>query len=316
MNKQLKTIFLSIFLLISSLPFFAQKSGSKEIKQIQPTIMVIPFTKEGQDLRTMLDSSITTRVAIIKVQEAFNDRGFTTVDFVAKLKATRVDAAFKDLNSSDLKSKLIEASGADIYVEVEALEQAGGGGRNSVRLNIKGYDAFTGRQLGGKTISSPTMRTDKYDKLLEMALRTKETQDGTDTKILILEEFLNTMQEKFDEMIEDGRAIKIIFGLASDAEITFNDEVGEDGDLLKDVIDDWVDDNAYKNVYSSQGATENEIIIDEFRIPLRDERGRNLTTAKFARTLRKYCRKIKNDMGDRLDAIEDVRGGTVYITFR
>lgn len=311
-NKYFKLTFIGVFALLLFLPAYSQE----EVKQIQPTLMVIPYTKQGQDLRTMLDSSITTRVAILKTQEAFDNRGFTTIDFTAKLNATKVDATFKGLNQSDLKSKLIESSGADIYVEVEAEEQRGSGGKNSVRLNIKGYDAFTGRLLGSKTVSSHTMRTEKFDKLVEQALKKTEMDGDNQTKRLVLEEFLGVMQGKFDEMIENGRVVKIIFALDANAEMTYDDEVGEDGDFLRDVIDDWIDENAYKGNYHSQGVSGLELIYDEVRIPLRDDRGRNLTTNKYAREVRKFCRKIKDPDGNRLDAVDAVRGGTIYITFR
>jgi len=290
--------------------------AQKEVMQIQPTIMVIPSVKEHEDLRTMLDSSITTRVAIAKVKEAFDDRGFTTVDFVAKLKATKVDAAFNSLNQSDLKSRLVQGSGADIYVEVEAAEQKSGSG-NSVRLIFNAYDAFTGRGMGTKTISSNTVYTDKFDKLVENALKKTEKVDGTNSKIILLDDFLNVMQTKFDDIIENGRPIKIIFGVASNSEVKFNSEVGEDGDLLKDIIFDWADDNAFKNNYNDQGSTDTEIIFSEFRVPLRTDSGRNLRPSRFARSIRKYFRKIVNDeTGETLDVGDDVRGGTIYITFK
>ncbi len=307
-----KTFFLLLFFCFSFHLTYAQN----EVKQIQPTIMVIPAVKENEDLRTMLDSSITTRVAIAKTKEAFDDRGFTTVDFVAKLKATKVDATFTSLNQKDLKSRLIEASGADIYVEVEALEQKSGSG-NSVRLIFNAYDAFTGRGMGTKTISSNTVYTDKFDKLVENALKKTEKEAGTNNKIILLEDFLNVMQTKFDDMIENGRAIKIIFGLEEGIDFNFDTEITDDGDLLKDLVMDWADDTAYKNNYNDQGMSDVEIIFSEFRIPLRTEKGRNLRPSRFARTIRKYFRKILNvNTEENLNVSEDVRGGTIYVTFK
>lgn len=291
------------------------KAQSEKVEQIQPTIMVIPYTTEHQDLRTMLDSSLTTRVAITKTKEAFDERGFTTVDFVAKLKATKVDRAFTGLNQKDLKSRLIEGSGADIYVEVEAAEKRGSSG-NSVRLIITAYDAFTARSMGSKTINSNTVQTDQFDRLVENALRKEEKQEGTTTKILMLEDFLNVMQTKFTDIIENGRPIKIIFELSPNAEIDFDTEVGGDGDYLKDIIDDWCADNALKNNFHFQGGAAKTLTYDEFRIPLRQASGRNLTPNRFARTIRKYFNKLTTDDGDPLTVKDESRGGTIYITFQ
>ena len=67
-----------------------QTSSASNVKpsgKVQPKIMVIPFTKEGEDIRTILEDDINKRIAITKIKEAFDERGFTTVDFTAKLKA-------------------------------------------------------------------------------------------------------------------------------------------------------------------------------------------------------------------------------------
>ena len=53
---------------------------------LQPTIMVIPFTSKGKSLRKQLESDENLRVAITKVKEGFDNRGVNTIDLRAKLK--------------------------------------------------------------------------------------------------------------------------------------------------------------------------------------------------------------------------------------
>jgi|GEM_PF-149065 len=296
---------------------FAQSTPAgatrKETRQIQPTIMVIPFTKENEDLRTILDSFVTLRVAIVKMQEAFNERGFTTVDFRAKANATKTDNMYKGMNQQDLKTRLIEASGADIYVEVEANQQTSSSG-NSVRLIINSYDAFTGRNMGSKTSESGKWYTDNFDGLVEKCIFKK----NGDKVVLLLEEFLNTMQSKFDEIKENGRAIKVIFGLSANSGYDFDTEIAPSGDQLKDVVEDWIEANAYRNVYHFQGSTDKEMIFDEVYIPLRDEMDKNFTPSKFTRLVRKFCNSLSpaDDPDAKLKVDDSFRGGTIYITLK
>ena len=60
----------------------ATNSGG-QVQTVQPKIMVIPYTKEGEDIRTILEADVNKRIAITKIKESFDSRGFTTVDFVA-----------------------------------------------------------------------------------------------------------------------------------------------------------------------------------------------------------------------------------------
>ena len=49
----------------------------------QPKIMVIPYTTEGENIRTVLESDPNKRVILTKIKEGFDNRGVSTVDFVA-----------------------------------------------------------------------------------------------------------------------------------------------------------------------------------------------------------------------------------------
>ena len=89
---------------------------AQDVVTVQPKIMVIPYTKEGEDIRSILEQDVNKRVTLAKIKEAFDSRGFTTVDFTVRLKAVSQSTVFKEKNQSDLKAQLIELSGADIYV--------------------------------------------------------------------------------------------------------------------------------------------------------------------------------------------------------
>ena len=106
---------LIIFILLL-LPLFvySQTTVNKDVVTVQPKIMVVPYTKEGEDIRSILEEDVNRRIAITKIKEAFDSRGFTTVDFTAKLKAATDNAIFSSENKEDLKTRIIQMSGADV----------------------------------------------------------------------------------------------------------------------------------------------------------------------------------------------------------
>jgi hypothetical protein len=83
MHRKLLISSACALLFLQTATLFAQNAG--EPRTIQPSIMVIPFARENQDMRKVLESDINLRVAVTKVKEGFDKRGFSTVDFVAKI---------------------------------------------------------------------------------------------------------------------------------------------------------------------------------------------------------------------------------------
>ena len=144
--------------------------------------------------------------------------------------------------------------------------------------------------------SSPKFKTDNFDKLIEKAVEKT------------IEEFLNTMQSKFDNMIENGRTVvvNITFGEGSDMDMDM--DFGDDGDLFSDAMELWFEENAHKGYYHLQGVTATKMILDDVRIPLRDAKGRNYRPSKFAAKLRKYL------VSQELDVTRDVQGSKIFIT--
>src|SRR6185503_11786243 len=110
--------YLLIFLaFIGSLNVYAARLDSVPM---QPTLMPIPFTKQGKSSRAAFEENELMRISITKVKEAFDNRGVNTIDFRAKLKTITNNEIAESDQKTDLKDELIRMSGADIYIEVEA----------------------------------------------------------------------------------------------------------------------------------------------------------------------------------------------------
>ena len=285
---------------------FAQ-SSEPTVNTVQPKIMVIPFTKENEDIRTVLEADVNRRVAITKVKEAFDNRDFTTVDFTAKLKQAMDDHLFTSDNQSDMKSTLVEMSGADIYVEVEVPDvQMVANSANGARIILTAYDASTANSLSNKVCESPKFYTQDYGALVMRALGKSATLDSKQPACI--EEFLNTLQSKFTDIVNNGRPVKINFSLAQGSKLDFSTEIKPEGIPFSDVIEAWISDNSVKNNYHIQANTKLKILFDDVRIPLKDEKGKNYLPNKYALKIYQWL-KTKN-----VNCAKDIKNRAIYIT--
>ena len=268
-----------------------------QVATVQPKIMVIPYTKQSEDISQVLESDVNKRIVLTKIREAFDNRGFTTVDFAAKLKSLSRTEGLSINNSSDLKSMIIQQSGADIYVEAEMdvlFSQSG----NSVKIIVTAYDISTGGSISNKVGDSGKFYTNDIGKL------------GTKAIEGIADEFLDVMQGKFTDIINNGKAIIVDFGFDPTSTISMATEIGNDGLTLSDHLEIWISEHAYKNYYHIQGTTDKKMIFDDVRIPLKDANGNNYTINKFSLEFLKYARGIG------LQISRAIANNTLVITFK
>lgn len=244
---------------------------------VQPKIMVMPYVTEGNDIRQTIETDPNIRIVLSKIREAFDKRGFTTIDFETKLKAQSVNNALSDNAQTNRSAMIIQSSGADIYVETEYIYTPSASG-NSVKVLMKACDVSTGGALANKDAFSGQFYTEDIGRLAGAAVEK------------VADEFLNVIQSKFDDIVENGRSIILDIKIDDASTHTLHEEIN-DSELV-DLLEDWVADNAYKNNYHIQGSSELEIIFDEIRIPLKDENGRNYNINQFDRKIRQLFRKL------------------------
>ena len=298
--KKIKLIILTIGLAIYTTGFsqIASTNSTGQVVTIQPKIMVIPYTKEGEDLRTILENDPNKRIAITKIKEGFDSRGFTTVDFIAKLKAAKDNNAFTSDNQTDIKSQIIQMSGADVYVQAEVIIDNSNSG-NSVKLILTGYEASTGNSLSNKVGESGRFYTEDYNKLASKAVES------------CIEDFLNVMQTKFTEIVNNGKSVIVDISFDTNSQYKMSSEIGSDGLPLSDQIEAWMEKNAFKNNYHIQGTTDLKMILDDVKIPLKDQaNGNNYTPNKFALELFKFFKGLG------LQPAKDIKSNTIYITIK
>lgn len=244
---------------------------------VQPKIMVMPYVTEGNDIRQTIETDPNIRIVLSKIREAFDKRGFTTIDFETKLKAQSVNNALSENAQTNRSAMIIQSSGADIYVETEYIYTPSASG-NSVKVLMKACDVSTGGALANKDAFSGQFYTEDIGRLAGAAVEK------------VADEFLNVIQSKFDDIVENGRSIILDIKIDDASTHTLHEEINNSE--LVDLLEDWVADNAYKNNYHIQGSSELEIIFDEIRIPLKDENGRNYNINQFDRKIRQLFRKL------------------------
>jgi hypothetical protein len=291
--------FLFILFILFSLPALAQNAATNsggQVVQVQPSIMVIPMKKQGEDYRQLLENGADKRLAISRVKGAFDSRGFTTYDFEAELKKVTTLGAFNGDTQTDVKDAIVRNSGADIFVEVDIIVMRGQSG-TEVTIILEAFESATGRSLSNDDESSGKYYTDDIAKLAGKAI------DG------MKENFLNQLQLKFTEIVTNGRSVYIEFGLSQEATINFQSEVNTDGDLLSEVIGDWMKDNAYKNYAKRGGSTALKVVYDDVRLPLKDqETGLNYEIESFGRAIRLFLRSMN------IKATIDYPRGQIVVT--
>lgn len=295
----MKRIFVSsVCVILSMLSFYVQAQTV-----VQPKIMVIPYTREGEDIRTILENDSNKRIALSKIKEAFDERGVSTVDFIARLKAANTAGVMSMDNQSDIKSTIIDMSGADIYVEAEIIcQQSNAIGQikpeTRVKINLTAYDIATGTSLANKIGECGPFYTDDVAKLSMKAISS------------IADDFLRVMQMKFTGIAEQGRSIMMFITFEEGSAYTMESEVGSQGLTLQDEIELWVDSSCYNNNYHLQGVTPLNMIFDDIKLPFTDENGNTYTAGKYSMNAFKFFRSLG------INVSRSLKGNSLYITIR
>jgi hypothetical protein len=258
-------------------------------------IMVVPFIKEGEQYRTILDQDVLRRIAIAKVKEGFDNNGYTTVDFLAKLKAANTNATFTIENQADLKTKIISNSGCDIYVVVEVATQTDYSG-SSVTTILTAYEASTANSIANKVGNSGKFITTDYSKLTQKAIEK------------VIEDFVFMLNEKSTTMLTQGSSLTVEITFSQNASSDMNTELGQDKLPFSDVLIEWFSKNTQNSGYHIQGTSKLKMIFDDIKMPLKDSKGVTFNSNKYALELYQFIKTLG------LKPSKEVVSNTIYIT--
>ncbi|WP_439131843.1 DUF6175 family protein [Polaribacter sp.] len=296
-------IFLFLFIAI-----IANKLAGQEVEQIQPTIMVMPFTKGGQNALELFENDFKWQSIIARVNNAFQERGFRPKDLqetINQVKRTKAINSLKNANFNVEEAIYAEAR-TDIIVKAFInIHSEDGGTTNSVQISLKAIETSSRMSLYDLPVaSSPPFKTTDYGYLVDRVL-TEENR---------IEKFIDGLNEAFGQIIELGKAITIEISVTEDSKIKLDDEIGDNADFVSELITEWVKNNAYKNQYRIKQDSENVLSFDEVRIPLRTETGNNYTINDFSRSISRAIAKICRGTGIKVKRTKpSISEGTIRI---
>lgn len=159
------------------------------------------------------------------------------------------------------------------------------GPRRSVTYTLQGLDSYTNNEVasaGGTGDPSFTVET-------PVLLR--------EAAVAHMDEFCNRLQNHFDDLFANGRAVAIYINVFENAR-GVDLETEFDGKELREVIEDWMANNTVSGRYSLVDDNELYMQFDDVRIPVYDERGRSIAANQFARELVKFLRNAPYNITD------------------
>lgn len=294
LEKMKKVIFSVLTLLLTMNIAFAQ--GKK------PTLMILPSDNwcSQRYFMTNFDNQGTT-VKIPDYKAAFQDDAelSTVISIVGGLLAEcgyPVKDSEQELKNLDVKqgednAMMSKTSGAslaespldvlkrksksDMIIQIgwSVNKEAAG---KSVTFQLDAIDSYTSKRIASATGTGESA-DDIVPRLLETAVKTH------------IPEFTQKLDNYFYELGIKGREIVLTVKKWDSWE---NDlETEYDGEELTDCIVEWLNQNTVEGNYNLSDATENYMLLEQVRIPIKDERGMALDARGFANQLRKYLQK-------------------------
>ena len=294
LEKMKKVIFSVLTLLLTMNIAFAQ--GKK------PTLMILPSDNwcSQRYFMTNFDNQGTT-VKIPDYKAAFQDDAelSTVISIVGGLLAEcgyPVKDSEQELKNLDVKqgednAMMSKTSGAslaespldvlkrksksDMIIQIgwSVNKEAAG---KSVTFQLDAIDSYTSKRIASATGTGESA-DDIVPRLLETAVKAH------------IPEFTQKLDNYFYEQGIKGREIVLTVKKWDSWE---NDlETEYDGEELTDCIVEWLNQNTVGGNYNLSDATENYMLLEQVRIPIKDERGLALDARGFANQLRKYLQK-------------------------
>lgn len=279
----------------------AFEKSTEEVQQevYQPTIMVVPYKQQNRSYKEILRETeyVDLRTAIARVQDAFIKKGYAIKDVMAVLEATEKSLLFESNTSVEsFDSHLINSSGADVYVTVDAgynVNNAGGLGS----ITLVGYERASGRLLASKSATTQRYRQGVLADLFRLAIGQ------------IVDDFLNDMTLNYAKKADSGNTFVLRVSVGNSSVTDLNAIIPSSGNPLSDELRLWLRKNAFKGHFHVQGATRDLIIFDEIQVASKAEAGYFIDANDFALELFQFMR---NTLGITCD--KRVDGSTIYIT--
>lgn len=257
-----------------------------------PSIMVVPYCKQGEDYQQKMQSNPYIRMAMSKVNAGLINKGVETKDVEQMIRnADLQQARNADMSMNDM---ILANSGADVGVYVDISQNTNDYG-TVVSLILSAVDAATGNTYATVSQDAPRKRAPV------------EVICGALAEVMI-GDFLKQVEVGFAKKIFKGNTIAVSFVINPNSAVTFDSEIGNDYTPLSDAIFQWMRRNAKDGKFHSQGRTKTSIVLDEIQIANKNEFGEDMDVNDFSLTLYKYLRS------QNLTIERNINGNRIEIT--
>ena len=280
--------------IILMMPFLSIGQAKK------PTLMVVPsdlwckeygylteFNNQGTkvlipDYKKALQEDANLILVISKINELMADRGFPLKNLESILKSlenqSAEDALLMSSEGAEINEnpidKLKKVAKADIIIQMTYTIKSVGP-KNTVTFNLQGIDSYTNKQIAGSSGTGAPSFTAEIPVLLAEAV------------VANIDLYNVQLQNHFDDMFKNGREVILRVLTWNNWEHNLESE-DFGGDMLSNIIENWVHENTVKNRFSTLDATENMMVFEQVRIPLFNEKGLATDTRRWAFNLKKY----------------------------
>ena len=249
----------------------AEQKADKEAKRLvpKPKIMVVPFRKDGEDYKAILENDRDLRAAVSEVQKGFEALDIETESILSSHNSNNRRAQYEesvDAASSNLKQLLLSAD-ADVYVVVDLEKNISASG-SSVSVILTAYETATDNIWATENSWTNRFNTTNITALCSYAVR----------------DYLPSFLEQIVKNYNEPSSIVIQFSVKNGSMVSMRDRCSN-GRRLSDVIQEWLDDNAHDGEYHVQGIVDESAVFDDVLIPKADEKGKKMNAEKFGSRL-------------------------------
>lgn len=244
----------------------------------QGTIQKVPNYKQAFQEDTEIGQVIS------KIGSLMIERGFPLKDAEQELKAIEVRTAEDNMTMSNTSGSELSQNAldilknkakADIIIQIWWKVTKTDDGK-VVSFVLEGFDAYTSKRIAASSGNSEP-GNDIVPVLLENAILNN------------IDPFTNQLQSHFEDLLENGREIRISVRKWDSWEYNLESEFK--GVELRNIIYDWAQENTVAGRFNETNSSENRIDYEQYRIPIYDDRGRALDARQYARTLVKFLNK-------------------------
>ncbi len=239
-----------------------------------PKIMVIPKKIDpSKYVNGEYQLTKEEKMLIAAFKNKFEDNKFTTYGFESSLESVLENRQFNDNVQDDIKSRILESSGMDFFVEYENLDQNNTKCDKVFDFKIRNYS--TGEDVASDVKNLNTCGSPEDFKSFASAI----LNAGAISKI-------NT---QFSSLLNNGRKVNVVFTIANSSQATFNKDYN--GIKLKDHIENCLQGLAFNGNLEIEGVVSLRMETS-VNIPIINENtGKSYTTNTFSEDIIDYLKQ-------------------------